>query len=528
MTGSPAHHRITALATVAIVVAGCIHTFHSVRVERITAPAQDTVTIRTPVRAHLLDGSIVLFRNGLLVGHDSLHGAGMRFGLSRRDSAVLDRLAMDSVVGLEAYYTDTHGASSFVVSTLATAATVVAVAAAAVLISCIGDPKCFGSCPTFYAIEDSGAYVLESEGFSYSIVPLFEARDVDRLGARPNSQHVVRLELRNEALETHFINHIELLEVAHAPHELVLPDERGRPVAVARLSPASHARDGAGRDVGDVLARSDQAVFATADERLASVTVERLDDSLLLTFPRPAADTAALVIRVRNSLLNTVLLYEEMMGAPGPRAIDWMAEELSSIGAAATFGQWYRARMGMRVSVWTGGEWRQITRVPDAGPLAWKDVAVVVPRVEDDSLRVRLSFVADQWRIDRVALAAVVRRPAIRVVPLAEITDANGQSAVDAAQAVAEPDEHYLETMAGQRASLRFDVGPGAAGAERTFLLATQGYYTEWLRQAWMRVGAAGSPFTPTDDALVRTIERYRSMKDELETRFRATRIPVR
>jgi hypothetical protein len=507
--------------------AGCVHTFHMVRAEGITPPEQDTLRVRTPVRAHLLDGSIVTFRSGLLVSPDSLLGYGVRFSLSRRDSSAIDRLAMDSVVGLEAYYTDTDQIGSFVVSTLATAAIIVGTVASAILISCIGDPKCFGSCPTFYAIEDS-AYVLESEGFSYSIVPLFEARDVDRLGARADSMGVLRLELRNEALETHYINHIELLDVAHNENESVLPDERGRPVAVVGLQAPATARDGSGRNIRDVIAGVDGQAFATDSARLASVTADSLDDAVELTFAPPTSDSAALILRVRNSLLNTVLLYGEMLESPGPRAIDWMAEELSSIGAAATFGHWYRARMGMRIAVWTGTGWRAIARVPDAGPLAWKDVAVIIPSVGTDSLRVRLSFVADQWRIDRVALASSVRRPSVRVVPITEVIDAHGEITGDAQQALAEPDEHYLETVAGQRATLRFDVGHRPEVGSRTFLLGTQGYYTEWLRQAWLRTGSGGQPFTPTDEALARTIERYRSIKPELEAHFHATRIPVR
>src|SRR5678809_654746 len=95
---------------------------------------------------------------------------------------------------------------------LATAATM----APGVGLACALDPKCFGSCPTFYR-DSAGTPVLEAEGFSYSIAPLFEARDVDRLRARPGSDGKLALEVRNEAFETHFLNHLELLEATAAP-----------------------------------------------------------------------------------------------------------------------------------------------------------------------------------------------------------------------------------------------------------------------------------------------------------------------
>jgi hypothetical protein len=44
--------------------------------------------------------------------------------------------------------------------------------------------------------------VLHAEAFSYSIAPLLEARDVDRLATQPDADGHLRIEVRNEALET--------------------------------------------------------------------------------------------------------------------------------------------------------------------------------------------------------------------------------------------------------------------------------------------------------------------------------------
>ncbi|HZH40861.1 MAG TPA: hypothetical protein VFD85_07610, partial [Gemmatimonadales bacterium] len=59
-------------------------------------------------------------------------------------------------------------------------------------------------------------------------------------------------------------------------------------------------------------------------------------------------------------------------------------------------------------------------------------------------------------------------------------------------------------------------------------LLASQGYYIEWLRGSWLRTERLASTFTPTDDALVSTLRRWRSEQTDLERRFAATRVPVR
>jgi hypothetical protein len=58
-------------------------------------------------------------------------------------------------------------------------------------IVCIANPKaCFGSCPTFY-ISNGTDYIVQSEGFSSSISPSLEARDVDALYRIANRKVVV-------------------------------------------------------------------------------------------------------------------------------------------------------------------------------------------------------------------------------------------------------------------------------------------------------------------------------------------------
>ncbi|CAN5837116.1 hypothetical protein BH23GEM6_BH23GEM6_24230 [soil metagenome] len=106
----------------------------------------------------------------------------------------------------------------------------------------------FGSCPTFYSGGEA-EWTLEAEGFSYSIAPLFESRDVDRLSVLPDAAGRLQLEVRNEAMETHHINHLELLEIRHDADETVMPDPRTAPLAVRGLTPARRAVDRAGRDV---------------------------------------------------------------------------------------------------------------------------------------------------------------------------------------------------------------------------------------------------------------------------------------
>jgi hypothetical protein len=344
--------------------------------------------------------------------------------------------------------------------------------------------------------------------------------------------------VRNEALETHYLNHLELLEARHGADEFVLPDEHGPPLAVRDLRPPVLARDRAGRDVTPALRAADGVVFSTDSGTLARAGGDDLDDHIDLTFPAAGrADSVALVLRVRNSLLNTVLLYDGALGA-GARALDWMGQDLQRVSGAVAMGRWYNERMGMHVAVRAAAGYRVVARVGDTGPIAYHDVAVIIPVVpdsgrsagRDDTLRIRLSFTADNWRIDRVAIAGSFRRPNIRTIPVQEVRRDDGTADTAARASLRSPDESYLVTSPGQRFGVVFDVGTAdrtTGGSERTFLLASQGYYTEWVRGAWIKAPTA-AVFTPSDLTLADVLRRWQAKRTTFERQFYTSRVPVR
>ncbi len=514
--------RVPLLAALTFVAACFI--VKRVDVAEVRAGASDSVEVRSPVKAHLLDGHTVVYPAGVRIARGRLLGNGTRFGLTLGDSVPVVELTLDSVVGMESFETRTDGGATFGLSLLATAGTI----GLSVAIYCAVDPKCFGSCPTYYS-DSAGTLVLEAEGFSYSIAPLFEARDVDRLRTRAAGDGSVRLEVRNEAFETHYLNHLELLEARHSPGELAVPDPRGHVVAVGGLAPARRATSRAGRDVGAELAEADGLTYRTDSTVLARASEDDYQDTIDLTFSSAGAgDSLALVLRLRNSLLNTVLFYDIMLGDPGARSLDWQAGQLSRVGPALELGSWYTRHMGLSVLVRVDSEYREVARVKDTGPVAWKDIAVPLPPVGGDSVWVRLAFVADNWRIDRAALAGTMRRPALRTLVLERVLGRDGAAEPEPLSALTAPDGRYLQTSPAQSFTAVWEAGPEPEGETRTFLLASQGYYIEWVRRGWIAAARDTTTFVPGDAALLRAIARWRSVQDSLEARFFATRVPVR
>jgi hypothetical protein len=337
----------------------------------------------------------------------------------------------------------------------------------------------------------------------------------------PDENGIVELEIRNEMLETHYLNHFELLETRLAPGERVATARHGRQVAFRPAGIPVRARDSEGRDVSADLAVVDERTSRSSDARL-----EGLVDWIDVTAPAPAgADSVAIVFHLRNSPLTTILLYEVMLAPAGAVSVDWVGRDLGRVGDALELGQWYASRMGLRVAVREGSVYHPAGGFGDVGPLAWEEVAVVVPVLEADSVRARVSFAPDAWRIDRIEIGLEPRRPASRVVALDEVIGADGVSDGEALSRLSAADERYVETRPGEQFRIRFRVAPHEG--ERTLLIASQGYYVEWIRSQWVRSAARNGVFRPSDEALREALLRWRAARDDYEPRFQRTRFPV-
>lgn len=425
-------------AALSLLAGACIWVFHNVQVDAVRLKA-DSVAIQTPVKAHLRDGSTVLYRAGVLLARDTLRRAGVRYALALRDSTNVALVPLDSVVAMGSFRRGTDGTVTAIVSTLATAVTLAAGVVLAFVISCASENGVCSNCPTVYA-DSAGTWALQAEGFSYTLGPVFETRDVDRLGMRPDRDGRIRLEVRNEALETEYVNHLELLEVRHAADETALPDPNGAAVAVRELVPAAAITDAAGRDLHRLLALPEGAAFHTDARTLAGVSPAHWDDAIYLVAPATAGrDSVALVFRLRNSLFATLLYSEVLLSDRGARSLDWIGRDLDGGGPA--LAHWQEQRLGLGVAIWDGRSYREVAHIRDSGPHAWNDVAVMIPVLQLDSVRVRLSFPADNWRIDQVVFAMRARRPGVETRALSRLLDPEGRddSSALASLRLAEP-----------------------------------------------------------------------------------------
>ena len=472
--------------------------------------------VESPVRAHLLDLSSVFFQDGVLLDDDTLRGVGRAYNIRMQPLGARSTVPIDSLAGLEAITGgELRTGLSIVASIFAAGGAALAAAGLAVAI--------FGSCPTFYASTADG-FTLEAEAFSYSISPLLESRDVDVLRSTLPKDGWIELELRNEALETHFINHLEILAADTEPGEQIFPDVRGGVLAVDGFLPPVSVVDAAGEDLTNVLSSVDGVAYETPVDRIRAARDGDPFDHLIIEVPPHPDGEAVVVLRLRNSLLTTLLFYDLMLAPGGIKTIDWMREDFERIDRAVEMAFFAREYLGLQVEVEGENGFEPVSRVSDPGPIAWEEVGITVPAHPERTTRIRLSFLADAFRIDRVGLAESWRQPDFRRVHVAEVVGPDGALELEAVRALGSPDDQYLETRPTHRMTLRFLVGP----EEGSYLLAAQGYYTEWVRPKWIREARRPRHFQPNRGAIRELHTRWLDERADLEERFFSSAIPVR
>ena len=210
---------------------------------------------------------------------------------------------------------------------------------------------------------------------------------------------------------------------------------------------------------------------------------------------------------------------------------------------ALDLSRWYVRTMGLHASVDgvptttdADGRVQGHARLGDVGPIAFRDVAMVLPRPARDAraVKVRLRFVADNWRIDRAAISGTISRPAGGAVRLSRVVATTpakgGPPVVDTAamRALGQADDQYLETRPGQRMTLEFTPAATGAGGSTTYMIAWQGWYREWIRGGWLAEPKRTTPWVPGDAAIVTALGQWRAKQEGFERQFYSSSIPVR
>ena len=468
------------------------------------------VMLENASKAFLKDGSVIVFPDGLrtiAIGDTGtgspkyVTGSGYRVPLNGNRSATGTMLVrMDSIAAMTTYNEKVESPATAIAGSLLFLS---ALTLAPYSVYCASCPKCcFGSCPTVYT-WDGEAFAYETELFSYSISKQMEQPDLDVLNGKPGPDGRVTLRVANEAMETHLINQFALVAAHHPRGTRVFPTPDGKIIAMAAFEKPLGAVNRKGEDVLAQLEEADDTYYRSGPEKVKNATVEDHADWIDLTVPtNPGSASAGIVIRMRNSLLNTVLLYDVVLRSQGVAALAWTDRMNNDAAYAGAFMAVYRSYSGVRVSTVENGAQTMVSSISDVGPVGWKDVAVRIPvNSARKQMHVRLEFFPDNVMIDRIAIDPGI--PDDSLISLAEIPpesiiDGWGTPRPDIPALLRDDDDRYLVTSAGQSFRLSYAVSQ-VNDREVTLFVTSKGYYNEWIRGGWLAAPHSGYAFSLLD-----------------------------
>ncbi len=330
-----------------------------------------------------------------------------------------------------------------------------------------------GSCPLVYS-WDGERWRLDSGTFGGAITEALARTDVDNLDYATSTDGIVRLKVANELAETDYLDALRLLAVDHPFGTTVAPTSEGAILALNDPRPPTAAR---GPDGADALPQLIARDGWSWESPLRRASGETLRDVLELEFPRPASQgEARLLVDAHNTTWATYLL-EEYLLAHGEGLDAWYAAlDGDPVRARSFFGR-LAEQAFLEVSILTEDGWRPQALVWEAGPeIVKRQVATLdLSRVRGETVRVRLSAPTSFWRVDHAAID-YGPAPAVTVHQVG-IDAAHRPDGADVRSELSAQDGRYWVPRTGDSAEVTFRVPSPPRGSERTYLLASTGWY---------------------------------------------------
>ncbi len=344
---------------------------------------------------------------------------------------------------------------------------------------CIINPKaCFGSCPTFY-ISDGNQYKLQAEGFSASVSPSLEDSDIDALYNVKPDCNVLDLQVRNEALETHVIRHVNILALPKPKKNRVLAAPDGKFFEVSNILGVKHAESG-GEDCTKKLLSFDgneRFSFTDSSDLAKKETIE-------LEFNNVTDSPKGLIIARRQTLLSTFLFYQSL-AYMGENA-GFYFSQLERNGSILKEFIKYPGEILKNIEVLQQdslGNWIKINQTGESGPIA-TDIKIIPLKDINDTgeLRLQLRMTKGMWRIDYTALADLGRKISPILIKPSNVLPAKRYSSNVLNLLINE--DSLLVTLPGDKYNIYYELPDNYKDYE--YFLDSRGYYLEWIRDVWL------------------------------------------
>ncbi len=380
---------------------------------------------------------------------------------------------------------------------------------------CIINPKaCFGSCPTFYA-WDGEKMTLQAEGFSSSVSPALEKRDLDALyRTKPRSQNF-QLRVTNEALETHVIRSANLKAIQRSENGRIFASPSGDYWQAHKIIAPKTCTAPEGDRLADIKSFDGIERFSAAHPKNLAAK-ETID----LEFESFSGQKLGLVVGFRQTLLTTYLFYQGL-AYMGSQSGYWLAKlERGGAQAKKYLGNLNQVLGSMEIQIkGTNGRWVLAGKINEIGPISTDVQIVPLPKTEANPLKLRIRMTQGLWRIDYLALAELGRKiEPIQIEPHFVLKE--GIHDEPTLKKLLDPAE-FIFTLPGDELILGYNLPSDFTNYE--LFIESQGYYLEWMRPSWLKEEnprMALKMFTRPKKILKILAQEFKKIEPQMEDTF--------
>ena len=470
----PLRKKLQLVLLLILILPSCKYQMHvnrsSFKVEEMSSDQFDR---RDIFKVHLKDGRLAIFKSLIIdESKQELSGVGTVFLPSRKQIGAANItvvIPFENCVLVETNDYKNNNAASPILMVLVTLGSTLPA------IICITNPKaCFGSCPTFY-LHQNDSLVLCAEGFSSSITKSMEEIDLDNLADfEVVDSKQIRLDMKNEALETHYVRAADLIAVPKPPTGKVYKSTDDRFYLVDNLV----------FPIGsETLTEEELNCFQANDNKEYSSGASRDDltekEEHVFEFD---GYYNGIVVNHRQSLMSTFLMYQSM-AYMGEQTGHYMAEyERLNSTIRYAVRDIYDVLGGIEVFINDGHKWVKITSIEERGPIARDTHLVKIPEEFGHVDQVKLRMTKGLWKIDYITMGKITKElDPILIRP--EVVYYRGQNDTIALNQLLNEDKR-LVTNPGS--TYTFEYSLPEPGSYQLFL-RSEGFYVEWMREEWLK-----------------------------------------
>lgn len=479
-------------------------------------------------KCHVIDGSVIVYRNGFTVDGNIIRGIGDRFYFTSKTNSTIESFPLDSIAAITTYE-DYSGARTVANGSLGFLGTVIS----GLTVYCLSCPKCcFGSCPTVYTF-DNNFMSLETELFSSSISRMLEDNDLDKLKQKIPDNGVYKINITNEALETHYIDKFNLMLAEHPLGTIAYPNIGNGFTVIDKTVSLESAFNSDGVDILKEISTEDTISYRSGMGMVRELKNGPKYDWIDFTSLVPEdIRNAKILVRYKNTLLSTILFYDVVLGSQGIKSVEWIDKMNNDPVYAEDFKMIYDNFSGMKFEICKNGKWISAGKFPDAGPICWKHAAAEISVADMKEIKFRLKFIPDNFMIDFVGIEfgsdTGNNVKTVTVIPFDARNNTNGTDS-NAIRMIENTDKNYLVTNPGDSYSLNYNIKK-RYDIEQTVFISSKGYYNEWIRGSWIKNDTTVRTFDlyNINKNLKLIAESWETNKALIESEFFNTRIPVK